>query len=311
MASATSQAAPNNIEVTTRPALSSVRPLKDPVEITLRLANRGSGIPPDTVFHVRLLAPLPQAFWSTDFPLIEGTELFNVSVPAPKGEAALHYIFPIRGSYRLEVAAGRGGAKSTVSLEIQENRVKLAVLAAFLVGLFLLGFVAGRVFTGRGGTVAMFLLVFLAPVPYRLAQGGGVPDRRGGKIAVSAARVGTPSRIRWTFAGRAEAPIELAIGITQVEKGKEVFRLEKVNPRGPFEFRFQFVDASPHRVRAVATIGGNPPMVAEQIVNVSAPDPPRWQLARVLLYFLSVVAVGLILGRMSRRRYERTGSPRR
>jgi len=101
--------------------------------------------------HIRLVAPAPGRFFSTDFPVIEGTQLLDMELPVRQGRATWEYVFPIRGVYRLEVrATGEEGTEieRVFDLEIRENRIKLFYLAIFALALFVFGFMAGRLFTG-------------------------------------------------------------------------------------------------------------------------------------------------------------------
>ena len=52
---------------------------------------------------IRLEAPEPGRFFSTDFPLVEGSRLLDMSLPLRQGRAEWKYLFPIRGQYRLTV----------------------------------------------------------------------------------------------------------------------------------------------------------------------------------------------------------------
>ncbi len=64
-----------------------------------------------TRFHIRLYAPPPGRFLSTDYPLVEKTLLIEMDLVAAQGAAIWEYVFPIRGVYRLEVAASNGTGK--------------------------------------------------------------------------------------------------------------------------------------------------------------------------------------------------------
>jgi hypothetical protein len=103
------------------------------------------------VVDIRLDAPEPGRFFSTDFPFVEGTRLSEMRMELRQGRANWKYLFPIRGEYRLAVVATTadgGKASKDFKFYIRENPKKWFALTGFSVGLFLLGLMAGRVFTG-------------------------------------------------------------------------------------------------------------------------------------------------------------------
>ncbi|MGH7772187.1 MAG: hypothetical protein ACREQA_08095 [Candidatus Binatia bacterium] len=105
-----------------------------------------------TIFKIRLYAPTPGWPFSTDFPLVEGSRLIEMELPAFRGSVGWEYVFPIRGIYRLEVTAideRREEVKKVFNFAIRENRLKLLYLGCFVVVLFLFGVMAGRLFTNR------------------------------------------------------------------------------------------------------------------------------------------------------------------
>ena len=150
---APARAEQGEIRLETIPSLDEVRPLADPVRIVLTvLDGEGKGLKQGRV-RIRLNAPPPGRFLSTDFPLVEGSRLIDMELPVSDGRAEWEYVFPLRGVYRLEVSAtyeqGRQ-IERIFEIGIKENRTKFFYLGSFVAGLFLFGFMAGRLFTGRG-----------------------------------------------------------------------------------------------------------------------------------------------------------------
>lgn len=135
----------------TFPLLKQVRPLTEPVRIMLIVIDSNGRAVKKGKANIRLVAPAPGRFFSTDFPVIAGTPLLEMELPILQGRAAWEYLFPIRGVYRLEVRAvaeeGRE-IERVFDLKIREQPVKLFYLAAFTAALFIFGVVAGRLFTG-------------------------------------------------------------------------------------------------------------------------------------------------------------------
>ncbi len=147
------QAEQGEIRYETIPSLGEVRPLSDPVRIALTVLDAERKTVHQGQLRVRLTAPPPGRFFSTDFPLVEGSRLLGMDLPVVQGEVAWEYVFPIRGIYRLEVRADGVDGKEIArvfELGVKENRMKLFYLGSFMAGLFFLGFIAGRLFTTGG-----------------------------------------------------------------------------------------------------------------------------------------------------------------
>ena len=53
----------------------------------------------------KLLAPTPTPWFTTDFPIVEGTQIFEIRADAPTGKLQLQQMLPIRGNYQLQVTA--------------------------------------------------------------------------------------------------------------------------------------------------------------------------------------------------------------
>lgn len=150
---APARAEEGEIRLETIPSLDEVRPLADPARIVLTVLD-GEGEPlKQGRVRIRLDAPPPGRLLSTDFPLVEGSRLIDMELPVSDGRAEWEYVFPIRGSYRLEVQAASGEKKEMkglFALTVRENRRKLFYLGSSVAALFLFGFMAGRLFTGKG-----------------------------------------------------------------------------------------------------------------------------------------------------------------
>ena len=63
---------------------------------------------------------------------------------------------------------------------------------------------------------------------------------------------------------------------------------------------FHFVDGAEHRVSARAELPGAKAMRSEQVVSVSAVEPPASAMLPALGLFLTMIALGLGVGRWSR-----------
>jgi len=262
---------------------------------------------------IGLEAPTPGWFFSTDFPLVEGSPLLDISLPLRQGRAEWKYLFPIRGEYRLtvEFAALDGHkANKTFPLEIRENKQKWFFLGIFTLGLFVLGVFAGRIFTGvfsyAKRRAAACLLVSMSCISWSIevaAQELG-QQKYFGWLEIDPATVGKPSNVRWRLAGEANTgsqPLLLTLTIAHLEKGKTVFSVERLPVEREFGMSFQFTDGVEYRVTAIAYVSGGQMIRTEQNISVIGVEPPARAMIPAIGFFLAVITVGLAVGRWSRR----------
>lgn len=305
------QVAQGAIKVRVSPDTALLRPLKDSTTITIDV-DGPAGKPRGPVqLSVRLTAPPPGTFVSSDFPLIEGTRLVELNVASTTGTLSWNYVFPIRGEYRLDVSAtdpnGRRVERS-LTLRVHENRAKVAFLIGFIAALFLLGFIAGRIFSVPAGMVAgcLIMLLFGAASRGNLSADTGHAAGLKGELTIAPPRVGAPTTIRWrgTAPGSGE-PVRAAVNlrVMQLEKGREVFALHPVPTEGTLDVAFQFTDASTHRVVALATTRGRQAAAeVSRTVEVESATPPLGIRVWPVIVFLAVVLAGLAAGRITKRR---------
>ncbi|MCZ6624156.1 MAG: hypothetical protein O7B35_07995 [Deltaproteobacteria bacterium] len=205
---ATAGASAGQIGLQTLPALDSVYPLSVPVRIVLTNSDAGGKTLEGTRFHIRLYAPPPGRFLSTDYPLVENSLLIEMDLVAAQGTASWEYVFPIRGVYRLEVAALNGAGKEVTAilpLRIRESRAKLLYLGVFVVFLFLFGVVVGRLFStpNKEGYLKVGLLLVMCALLVAAFKGNEPRVKETGnkgplpRLQISPPRVGHPSDIQW------------------------------------------------------------------------------------------------------------------
>jgi hypothetical protein len=294
-----------SVHFKTTPRFELLRPFADPIDLSLLVTGAdGRPVKQGTV-AVRLDAPSPGRFFSTDFPLVEGTLLNEMRLPLRQGKANWKYLFPIRGEYRLgvDIVADDGRKSSKVfNVRVRENRMKWLLLGVFSAGLFVLGFVAGRIFTGaRSPAVALIVAAALAGA----AGSSRAQQHEAAVLDIEPASVGKASLVRWRLApetGAQNLPTTLSLSITHLEKAKVVFAIEKVPVASDWSMKFHFPDGAEYRVAAVANISGRAPVASEQVVSVTGVEPPAKAMVPVLSYFLLLIALGLGAGRWSKRR---------
>lgn len=121
-----------------------VRPDLDTAEVELTFVNIQNG-----TAHIFLRSPERKFFSPTDFPIVEGTDLIDATLPIENGKATFQYMFPIRGDYHLkvDVVDGEGKAVGTHELviTINENPEEVKNAVIFIAILVAFGFVVGYV----------------------------------------------------------------------------------------------------------------------------------------------------------------------
>jgi hypothetical protein len=292
----------------TTPQLKLLRPFADPADLALLVTGADGRPVGEGSAVISLHAPPPGAFFSTDYPLVEGTLLSELRLPLRQGKANWKYLFPIRGEYRLVVdvtANENRKASKSFSFHVSENPKKWLALGAFSATLFVFGFVAARVFTGkptnRVSLVAAALLASTAgsvASQQRLASDAGL-------LKIEPATVGKPSEVSWSLARGgtiAGATAALSLTIAHLEKQKVVFAFDRVPVIGEWSMKFHFPDGAEYRVTAIAEVPGLAPLRAEETVSVTGIEPPAGPMIRALVYFTSLIALGLAAGRWSKRR---------
>lgn len=301
-----------NIYLKTSPPSQHLRPFYDPGSLSVLVTSADGKPIPQGWAEVRIEAPEPGGFFSTDFPLLEGTRLLEMRLPLRRGRAEWKYLFPIRGEYRvsLDVVTAEGKKASKVfPIEIREHRSKWYFLGLFTLALFALGVMAGRIFTqaspmGKSKVAGCLLLSmsgWVLPATL-LAQETGTGTYFGW-LEIDPATVGKPVGVHWRLegAGRVEPAALLTLTIAHLEKGKTVFSIERLPSAGEFSMNFQFTDGAEYRVTAIAELQGRQPIRTERYISVSGVEPPATAMIPAMGFFLAVIAAGLGVGRWSRR----------
>ena len=302
-----------NIYFKASPRFELLYPYSDPATLTLLVTGADGKPVAQGRVAVGLEAPTPGWFFSTDFPLVEGSRLLDMGLPLRQGRAEWKYLFPIRGQYRLTVefiAPDGRKVNKTFPLRIRENKQKWFLLGIFTVGLFVLGVFAGRIFTGAlsnaKGRAAACLLVSMSCVSWSIevaAQELG-QQKYFGWLEIDPATVGKPSSVRWRLAGEEKAEsraVLLTLTIAHLEKAKTVFSVERLPVEGEFAMSFQFTDGAEYRVTAIAYVTGGQMIRTEQNISVIGVESPARAMIPAIGFFLGVIAVGLGVGRWSRR----------
>jgi hypothetical protein len=163
-----SQSPQSAVQLTTSPPITQVSPLEAeateylgsgqyqaPVQLKLQ-AHDSTGKPlQNAQFHLQVLTPPPTPWFTTDFPIVEGTKLLDIAGASPTGEFQIQQVFPIRGNYQLQVdvtptvAGAFAPIQQTLQLNVPENPLKLAYFPGLLAVLLAIGLVGGWFIGGR------------------------------------------------------------------------------------------------------------------------------------------------------------------
>ena len=301
-----------NIYFKASPRLGLLYPYSDPATLAVLVTGGDGRSVAQGMVTIRLEAPESSRFLSTDFPLVEGSRLLDMSLPLRRGRAEWKYLFPIRGQYRLTVEFTAGDGQKTTKvfpLEIKENKQKWLFLGMFSLGLFGAGVIAGRIFThpatGEKRRAAACLLLLMSCLPVAVEGTAQELERPYfGRLEVDPATVGKPSKVRWALASEESAArraVLLNVTITHIEKGKTVFSVERLPVPGEFTMDFQFADGAEYRVAAVAYLAGGQMIRTEQNIVATGMEPPARAIIPAIVFFLALIALGLGVGRWSRR----------
>jgi hypothetical protein len=296
----------------TSPRTELLRPFADPIDLSL-LVTGANGKPVENgSVAVRLEAPRPGRFFSTDYPLVQGTLLNEMRLPLRQGRAAWKYLFPIRGEYRLAVDfMSEDGTKANkvFSFRVREQRAKVWALTGFSFTLLVLGFVAGRIFT----TKAMAGVLLCGGMVWGASMGNSHVTTESGPqslgLEIEPATVGRPSLVRWKRTEASSGLSLLSLSIVHIEKQKTVFAVDQMPVENEWGMKFHFPDGAGYRVSAIAQTPGQASIRSEQVVAVTGIEPPASAFVPPLIYFIGLISLGLAAGRWSKRprRYSVSG----
>jgi hypothetical protein len=131
---------------------------KPPVQLKLQALDAKGAPLRDAKVRLKILTPPPTPWFTTDFPMAEGTTLLDIEANAPTGELQVQQTFPIRGDYRLQVtvnpivAGTFAPLEQTLTLAVPENPLKYFYFLVSLGVLLAIGMVGGWVIGGRQQT---------------------------------------------------------------------------------------------------------------------------------------------------------------
>jgi hypothetical protein len=359
-----SQTPRSTIRLTTDPPISQLVPFeaeaetyKPPARLTLEAIDANGQPLTNAKIRVQILTPSKTPWFTTDFPVVEGTKLLDIDAIAPQGKLQLQQTFPIRGTYQLLVDVTPQSAdafipfQQTLTLSIPENWIKYRNFAILTAVLLVVGLVGGWMIGGRqsiqpgeiapqqvrlllSGVVIIAIAALLyVNVSAEMAQSemsmpmshmtGSAPKSdapaakqvQGLEMRLSgdkSAIVGQPARLQANVIDaqtkQPVADVQLKITATQLENNWIAFAYEgQTDATGQFSWQQQFFDGAPHKVEVEVFPSSNAvrkfqPVQVEQTIEVEGVAPPLQVRLTGLVYFTSLIAVGLLVGSSIRRR---------
>ena len=108
--------------------------------------------------HLQILTPPKNPWFTTDFPIVEGTKLLDIEATAPKGKLEFQQLLPQRGTYQFLlnvtpiVANAFAPIQQTLSLTLHENPLKFRYFGILVAILLVAGLGGGWVIGGQQRT---------------------------------------------------------------------------------------------------------------------------------------------------------------
>ncbi|MEH2395052.1 MAG: hypothetical protein V7K21_26510 [Nostoc sp.] len=163
-----SQSPQPSVRLTTNPPINQVRPLEaeattvlgsghynPPVQLMLQAVDAQGQSLKDAKIHLQLFTRPKNPWFTTDFPIVEGTKLLDIEGNAPTGQLQVQQTLPIRGTYQLQVAVTPLVANAfkpiqqKLTLTLPENPLKFRYFGILVVILLAVGLLGGWVIGGR------------------------------------------------------------------------------------------------------------------------------------------------------------------
>ena len=317
-----------DLEIRSDPPVEAIKPNVDAAKLIFQLVKKDGSFTGSAQFHIEMYSPPKNTFFSTGFPIVEGTQLLCGDFTAENGRLELAYLFPIRGAYRIKATAQTGSAKIELdqNFQIREEPEVVryfSVLMALLVSFGAVsGIVLGRSAFSRASaqcsTAAILAFLLLAAGTGQSASAHEGHPQADGEIkttdrveAVSArgdrlemrlipelATVGQMAALEGVFIRKEKTgeAVLFTLSFVNLDHNKEIFRTEFQSPDGKFRLQHQFVDGAAHRIELSARPAMEHtfiPLIAEMNIAVHAIHPPTRIVMRTLAFMLGVVALSM------------------
>ncbi|MGB8703299.1 MAG: hypothetical protein WCD18_28110, partial [Thermosynechococcaceae cyanobacterium] len=160
------------MQLTTNPPIDLIRPFeaeategmgsgkyKPPIQLTLQALDGQGKVLKDARIHLQILTPPKSPWFTTDFPIVEGSTLLDIEGNAPTGQLQVQQTLPIRGTYQLLtnvtpiVPNAFDPIQQTLTLSVSENGAKYFNLGILVCILLVVGLGGGWVIGSRRPTL--------------------------------------------------------------------------------------------------------------------------------------------------------------
>ena len=128
---------------------------KPPVQLSLQAVDAQGQALKEASIHLQLFTPPPKPWFTTDFPIVEGTKLLDIEGNAPTGQLQIQQTLPIRGTYQLlmnvtPIAPNAfAPIQQTLTLAVSENEAKYRNFGILAVILLVAGLGGGWIIGSR------------------------------------------------------------------------------------------------------------------------------------------------------------------
>lgn len=298
------------VSLQTEPPAQAIQPDRDLVKTTIFL-------PPNTDYEITIRTPPSHEWFSTDFPVVEDTELYRFQGTTPTGEVGFETIYPIRGKYPIEVTAN--GKKHALVLHVNEAPSEMRNVAIFLGALFLLGLVGGQIFLRSlraQSALALILLVggfsFMMPKPLfahgnkeAKAAGAILWEQKQGDFSMhvrfdaSHAVVGenVAFDIEVQKAGNVLAePVTVGIETFHMEDETVMFKGKFTAPTGTMKQTLHFFDGAQTQTTFTVEPAPGVFLSAGGVIDVTGVSPPLGVQVKTMILLAVVTFGGMAVG---------------
>lgn len=326
----TGHCAPSAVTVAmvTTPRPHAIRPDLDLARVTFHVRQHGEPLR-RCHLQVKVTAPPRSTLLSTDFPVVEGTDLLVLASDVEDSTLTFSYVFPIRGTYTFDLAVtpvpdGPEFAPTNLqhTLQLHENPTEVRNAWLLTVSLLVLGGIAGVVLArsaaAREELLASPMLLLLGLLALAWFPENTVADvpsehqeaRREAEWTLEArptpASATVGQLVQFTIVLYKDGkvfpqPTRVSFEAHHVEDKRLVFQATTTAPAGQISQHLQFFDGAPHTVLVTARPAAgdaNPatPLQAVLEMEVQGVHPPTRVQLRTLALLLSVLLVGMAVG---------------
>jgi hypothetical protein len=143
------------VQLQIEPPLSQVFPNDAPIRISLQAVDATGQPLSDVRFQLQLFTPAKTPWFTSDFPIVEGTQLLELNAKALDGKLEFEQVMPIRGNYTVQaqvtplVAGTFEPFEQSLQLSVSERFIKYQNAAVLIGILILAGVTSGWVIGGN------------------------------------------------------------------------------------------------------------------------------------------------------------------